>query len=43
MTIHQANRDNNAIKCDRDKTQKRMTKHGANHDDNTIKADQKSD
>ena len=43
MTIHRANRDDNAIISDRDRAQKRMAIHRANRDDNRIKADQQSD
>ena len=42
MIIHRANRDNNAIKSDRNKVQKRMITHRTNRDDNTIKTDKKS-
>ena len=43
MIIHRANRDDNAIKSDRDRAQKRMAIHRANLDDNRIKADQQTD
>ena len=43
MIIHRANRDDNAIKSDRDWAQKRMAIHQANLDDNRIKADQQTD
>ena len=43
MAIHRQNLDDNAIKSDRDKAQKRMTIHRANPDDNRITAEQQSD
>ena len=43
MTIHRANRDDNAIKSDRSKAQKRKTIHWANRDNNRINADQQSE
>ena len=43
MTVHWANCDDNAIKSDRDKAEKRMAIHWANRYDNIIKADQQRD